>query len=288
MTAAISAARARITSSDSPVFEDQNVFDGRRWNAGRRRHGAELLGAPNDHLVEHAVISAVEDHDRVLTRHGSRNAHRTEDGFGTGVTERHAFGPGELAHQGRHFFDERMLRPDLDAAVELRLHRGRDERGRVTQEVRAIAVQKIDVFVSVQVPEAASRRPIDDDRVNDLLELRAKARSGSRVSDLGAIVRREFLRPLRLVHVARDEPLEVALLRRRQCVARRSIDVKLRSEPFLLRRRCEKLLAFGGLCRCGAVRGRAVRMRSVRLRACVLSNGNRRHHRRRGCAERTE
>src|SRR6476659_5391318 len=71
------------------IVEDHDIL-GRGWrNARRDCQGARRVVGANDalyeHLVELAVIGAIEQHDLVAPRHGAGDAQRRHHGFGTRV-----------------------------------------------------------------------------------------------------------------------------------------------------------------------------------------------------------
>ncbi len=85
--------------------------------------GTERRGpahALDQHLIELAVVVAVEHHDLVAAGHRSRKPHRGHHRFGPGITERYALVAGQFAEQRGHLAGELGLRADGEAALELR------------------------------------------------------------------------------------------------------------------------------------------------------------------------
>ncbi len=104
------------------------------------------------------------------------------------------------------------LRPDGEAFVQLLPDRLHDEVGRVAEGGLAEAVDQIDVFVAVEVPQLRPGGAVDDDRIDQLLPLGAEAGGRTRVGQHGAVLLGVALRPGCLAAVASGQIVDVALL----------------------------------------------------------------------------
>src|SRR5690606_33577292 len=155
----------------------------------------------------------------VPTRRSSdlaRDAHRAQHGFRTGVAERGAVVTGQLADQLRDFPSQRMHRADLVARIDLRLHRLDHELRLPAEQAGAETVERIDILVSVDVPDARALRALHDDLVDDFLGQRAEAGDHARVGHVRAMLLRIGLRLRRAREVAFDERAQARPLLRLQ------------------------------------------------------------------------
>ena len=169
-------------------------------NAGRDRHGVRraspVLDALDQHLVEHAVIVAGEHHDLVAPGHGARDAHRGHHRFRAGVAERH-----RARCRSSRRTAARLRRPAASAA------RSRSpcpscssiasttKVGAWPKHDRAKAVDEIDVFVAVNVPDARAARAVADQRVDQLLPFRSKPAAARGSASVGRAATVRCLEP---------------------------------------------------------------------------------------------
>src|SRR5690606_19836839 len=91
--------------------------------------------------------------------------------FGPGIAEGGPIHARELAHERGGLTSERRLGPDLETFVHALMQRFGDDLRRVAEEVRAEAVERVDVLVAVEVPEAAAARPGGDDWIDELFDV---------------------------------------------------------------------------------------------------------------------
>jgi hypothetical protein len=197
------------------VVEDDGVLHGLARDAGRGGKGpqpAALARAAHLHLVEDAVVVAVELGDLGLAGDGARHADGGEHGFRPGVAEGHALHPRELAHELGHFAREDGLRADGERAVGLFADRVHDDVGLVAEEGHAVAADEVDVFVAVHVPDPRALRAVREDRVDHLLPAQPEALHGARIGEDAAGRLRRGLGLGRAAHGFGDERVDVALL----------------------------------------------------------------------------
>jgi hypothetical protein len=109
------------------ILQHDHVLDRGAGNARCHRHGARCcagtLHALDQHLIELAVIIAVEYDDLLPAGHGARDAHGRHDGFRARIAKGHAFVARHFAEQVGDFACEVGLRTDGEAAFELCLDR---------------------------------------------------------------------------------------------------------------------------------------------------------------------
>ena len=178
-------------------------------SAARRPADARL----HQHLVELAVIGAGEHHDLVAAGDGARDAHRGHHRLGAGVAEGHPLVAGHLAEQRGDFAGQLRLRADREAFVQLLLDRLDDEIGRVPERGRAEAVEEVDVFVAVDVPDARAARAVADQRVDQLLPFRPEAGRRAGIGERRPRCGRALLGASRLRRQTRGERVDVPPLR---------------------------------------------------------------------------
>ena len=215
------------------VVEHQHVLRGVGHDARRRRHRAQLARAAHDDFIEDAVIRAGEQRDLAAAGHGARDAQATHDGFRAGVAQAGAIEAGEFADQLGHFARERVLRADLVTLVQLLAHRVEHEVRLPAEEAHAEAVERVDVFVAVEIPDVRALRTVDDDLVDDFLELRAEAIHHARIGQVRAMFGGVFLRLLRARDVAAHESAEARLLPLGQFAGRLGVDARDGAERLL-------------------------------------------------------
>src|SRR5690349_19687233 len=105
-----------------------------------------------------------------------------------------------------------MLRADVVAGLELLLHGVEHEVRLPAEEAHAEAVERIDIFVAVDVPHLRALRTLDDDLVDDFLELRTEAVDDARVGEMFPVLHGVRLRLLCLLDVALHERIETRAL----------------------------------------------------------------------------
>ena len=198
--------------------EDEDLFEGARGDAGGDRRCAVLAvssghGAEED-FVEDAVIGAREDGDLVAARDGTGDAGGGEDGFRTGVGEADARHAGQPGHERGDLARERVDGADLEAAIELPVHRVDDEGGAVAEEIAAEGHDEIDVLVAVDVADAGAFRVVGVEGVDHLLAPGFEARRGAGVGKQGAVLRGEPFGTGGAPGVAGDEGVEGGALLR--------------------------------------------------------------------------
>jgi len=169
------------------VIEHDHVLGGVAQDAGRRRHGTQLLGAAHDHLVDDAVVGAIEQHHRFAAGDGARDAQRAEHRLRAGIAQRRAIVAGDLAYTPRYLARQRMLRADLVTQFELLAYRIEHEIGLPAEQAHAEAVEGIDVIVAVQIPQVRALGTFDHDLVDDLLGQRAEAVDHARIGHVRAV-----------------------------------------------------------------------------------------------------
>ena len=126
--------------------------------------------------------------------------------------------PVTSQNSSRGLAGEHVLRADLVAGVDLRVDRVAQEVGLPAEQAHAEARQHVDVFVAVEVPQAAAARALDHDLVGELLGERTEAVDDARIGHVRAMRRRVRLRSRGARGVARDEGIEARALLRRQLV----------------------------------------------------------------------
>ena len=196
MTAASSFAWARTHSRLSGVAYGSTTMFPTDSSESRSDWQCPWLAAArafHQHLIELAMIAAAEHHDFFPPGDGAGDAHRRHHRLGPGVAEGGALIAGQLANHLGDFAGQRRLRADREAVVELLADRLNDEIGRVAEEGLAIAVDEIDIFVAVDVPDPRTLRAGADDRIDHLLPFRAEARGRARIGeDLTILLRALF------------------------------------------------------------------------------------------------
>ena len=203
------------------------------------------------------MIRALEDDDAIAVGHRACDAERRHDGLGAGVTERDPLVAGQFAEQLGDLARELRLRPDREAEPQLRGDGVDDEVRGVTERRLAEAVEDVDVFVAVDVPDARSLGLDAGDGIDHLLPLAAKPGGDARVGEHAAIALRQRLRLRGARDGARDQIVDVSAL------GGRHLGVRGRRHAERLDRRCRSRRGpFGGLLGRGERRyrrGRAAR-----------------------------
>ncbi len=126
-----------------------------------------------------------------------------------------------------------MLRADFITLVQLLAHRVEHEVGLPAEEAHAEAVERIDVFVAVEVPDVRALRTVDDDLVDDFLELRTEAVDHARIGEVRPVLGGVLLRCLGARDVAAHESAEARLLSLGQFAGRLGVDAGDRAERLL-------------------------------------------------------
>ena len=108
------------------------------------------------------------------------------------------------------------MRSDFDAGVELPGDRLGEPFGRVAEEIGAEAHGDIDVFVAVDVLDAAVFAAGGNDRIDHLLPERLEAGDGARIGEMRAVIGGVFFGCPGPGSVAGDEFFERGLLRFRE------------------------------------------------------------------------
>ena len=166
------------------VGQYDHVAHGALRDAGREREStrnARLAARLDEHFVELAVIVAVEADDLILAGHGAREAHRCHHGFRTGIAEGDALMPGHLGEHLGDFARQRRLRSDGEAFRHLRVHCLHHEIRRMTKRGLTVAVDHVDIFIAVDVPDLRTLGTLGDDRVDEFLPFLAEAAGGTRI-----------------------------------------------------------------------------------------------------------
>ena len=202
-----------------PVFEDHDIRGLLAGDPWCDRHGLRFpisLEAFDEHLVEHAVVVTGEEHDFAAARHRPCKPHSGGDRLRTGIAKGRALVPGELANHLRHFTRKQRLWPDLESLAELPFDGLFHEDWTVAEHDGAEAVQKIDVFVAVNVPEIRALRAHSDQRINHFLPFRPEAGDHAGIGEHPPILFRLLLRGGRALGVALGQRGDVTLLLPRQ------------------------------------------------------------------------
>ena len=177
------------------------------------RRATRPTRASNQDLVELAVIVAVERHHLVATGDRTRDTQRGHHRFGAGVAERHPLIAGHLGEQGGDLARQFRLRPSCETVVQLFLDRFDDEIGGVPERRWSIAVDEVDVFVAVNVPDARAARAVADQRVDEFLPFRSEAGGRPGIRERRARCSRALLGASRLRRQTRGERVDVSPLR---------------------------------------------------------------------------
>src|SRR5258708_40272402 len=114
------------------------------------------------------MVRTREGDDQRAAGYGAGYAHGAEYRFGTGVTECGPVGIREFADKLADRSGEIMLRAQFIAIVHLLEDGVSDDNGLVAEHVGAEAIECVDIFVAIDVPEARTFRPVDDEGVDDL------------------------------------------------------------------------------------------------------------------------
>src|SRR3546814_2405154 len=86
----------------------------------------------------------------------------SEHSLGTGVAQRRAVVSGHVAYQPGHVAGQRMLRTDLVAQLELLTYRIEHEARLPAEQAHAEAIERVDVLVSIQVPQMRALGSLDN------------------------------------------------------------------------------------------------------------------------------
>lgn len=101
---------------------------------------------------------------------------------------------------------------DLDAMLQLLLHRLRDEIGRMAKQIDSKTHCHVDKFVAIHIPNFRAGRTGGDNRIDDLLPGQAEAGNGARVCQIGAALLRHALGGGRARCESVDQLIEMCLL----------------------------------------------------------------------------
>ncbi len=133
--------------------------------------------------------------------------------FRAGVAEGHALVAGHLGEQLGDLAGKRLCGPMAKPLSSCSLTASTTKSGAWPNAVWPIAVDQIDVFVAVDVPDARAARAVADRGINDLLPLRAKAGRGPRIRERRPRCNRALLGASRLRRQTRGERVDVSPLR---------------------------------------------------------------------------
>ena len=120
-----------------------------------RGDGAAVARAAclDQYLVEHAMIVSSKGHDLVAAGHRARQAHRRHHGLRAGIAKRHALVACHFTEQLGDLASEQRLRTNLKSLAKLLLEGALNKVGPVAKHDRAEAIQEVNIFVTVEVPE---------------------------------------------------------------------------------------------------------------------------------------
>ncbi len=201
------------------VFHYVRVVDSLKRNAGGRRQRPQLavtVGLMNEYLVEVAVIVTGKDHHLVATCEGARQPHSGLHRFGTGACETGPIHTRKLANHFCDFAYQWCLGADLKPAVQLFFHRFAHVSWRMAEEMRPEAVQQVDVFVAVHIPELRTQGSLDPDGIHHFFPATIEASGRSWICKPAAIPLRTLLRAGGLSRVVVDQPIQMLLLATRK------------------------------------------------------------------------
>ena len=171
------------------VVEHANLAEHARQDSWRRRHSTVIAAGTHENLVEGAVVRAGEQNDGVATGDRAGDTHGRHHRLGAGVAQADAVEAGQFADQLRDFAGECMLRADLVTLVELRVKRLVDEIRSPPEQVHAEAVQHVNVFVAVDIPQPRPLAAVDHDLVGDFLGQRTETVDHARIGGVRAMRR---------------------------------------------------------------------------------------------------
>src|SRR3546814_22009 len=101
---------------------------------------------------------------------------------------------GHVAYQPGHVAGQRMLRTDLVAQLELLTYRIEYEARLPAEQAHAEAIERVDVLVSIQVPQMRALGSLDNGLVGHLLEHRLEAVDHAWVGHVATVGLRVLLR----------------------------------------------------------------------------------------------
>ena len=214
-------------------------------NARRNGQRAELALeglAFGEDLVVHPVVVARKVNNALASGDCARRAHRPHDRLGTRIAEGGPLLPGHLAEQPGDLARQGGLRADLDTLHELLFQGDAHELGVVPKQIGAKAHGDIEVLVAIQIPDLRAGGTAGDHRVGHLFPGHAEPGHGARIGKMSTVFLGVFLGARRLLGVARNQRVEVLLLTRREGIAGRRVDRRIRPVPGHRRRGRSRLL----------------------------------------------
>ncbi len=177
------------------VVQHAHVAEHAAHHAGRGRHALGAAAGAHQHLVEGAVVRAAEQHDGAAAGVGARDADappsRPRSRCCTAPTRsKPVSSQRQLRRPRRRAGAAGRSRSRGRAACGSRRSR---KSGVPAEQVHAEAVERVDVFVAVNVPHARALGAVDHQLVGDLLGRRAEAVDHARVGHVRAVGGGEFL-----------------------------------------------------------------------------------------------
>src|ERR1700676_1487958 len=181
----------------SAVVENYDVADAFSGDAGSDGQGARrACGFHTFHknFVKHTVIQDGKEDHLGAAGNGASHAKSGDYRFRTGIAEGHALITGHFAEHLGDFAGERRHRPDLEAFLELLCNGLFDEIRTMTEHDGAEAVENVDVFVAVDVPETRALGAIRKNGIDDFFPLRAETGNHPRIGEVLTVFLRQALR----------------------------------------------------------------------------------------------
>ncbi|CAJ5922192.1 Uncharacterised protein [Burkholderia pseudomallei] len=215
----------RVDARRVAVIEHQRIGDGAARDAGHERRAARRgigrIGRVREDAVEMAVVRAAKDHDALAPGDGTGKPQRDHHRLAARVHERDPVLPGQPRDDGGRLARAVGLRAEPQPARQALAQRGRDEVRRMPEQVHAEAHREVEIAVAVDILERRARRRAADDRIQHLLDRRAKAGARAAVGHHVAIARGERAGAGGAARVVANQLVEVRLPAGRQRVAHR-------------------------------------------------------------------